>query len=156
MGRVEIIEKPGPWKVPPNLGDYREAVASFSWESVRRGLDGLPGGRGLNIAHEAVDRHAAGALRDRRAVRFLSKDGGARDLTYGELRDLTNRFANVLRELGVGKGERVFSLLGRVPELYVAMLALPRTPSGKVMRRLLKAREVGPPESDGPSLEEDA
>jgi acetyl-CoA synthetase len=95
-------------------------VASFSWESARRGLDGLPGGRGLNIAHETVDRHAAGALRDRRALRFPSREG--RDLTYGELRDLTNRFANVLRGLGVGKGDRVFSLLGRVPELYVAML----------------------------------
>jgi acetyl-CoA synthetase len=44
------------------------------------------------------------------------------DLTYTELQQQTNRFANVLRGLGVGRGERVFSLLGRIPELYIAAL----------------------------------
>jgi acetyl-CoA synthetase len=45
-----------------------------------------------------------------------------RDLTYGDLRRLTNRFANVLTGLGVGKGNRVFLLAGRIPELYVGVL----------------------------------
>ena len=107
----------------PNLLDYRRTCAEFSWSSARAALDGLPGGRGLNIAHEAVDRHAAGPLHDRVALRFLSGDGGGRrDLTYAQLAEATSRFANVLRSLGVGKGDRVFSLLGRVPELYVAAL----------------------------------
>jgi acetyl-CoA synthetase len=44
------------------------------------------------------------------------------ELSYVELQQQTNRFANVLRGLGVGRGDRVFSLLGRVPELYVAAL----------------------------------
>jgi acetyl-CoA synthetase len=119
----ETIEKPGPWPVRPNLLDYRRTCAEFSWSSARAALDGLPGGRGLNIAHEAVDRHAAGPLHDRVALRFLSGDGGGRrDLTYAQLAEATSRFANVLRSLGVGKGDRVFSLLGRVPELYVAAL----------------------------------
>jgi len=109
--------------VRPNLLDYRRTCAEFSWSSARAALDGLPGGRGLNIAHEAVDRHAAGPLHDRVALRFLSGDGGGRrDLTYAQLAEATSRFANVLRSLGVGKGDRVFSLLGRVPELYVAAL----------------------------------
>ncbi len=46
-------------EVSPNLQDYAEARAAFSWELAARELDGLPGGRGLNIAHESVDRHAA-------------------------------------------------------------------------------------------------
>ncbi len=117
-----IIEKAGPWPVPPNLGDYRRARAEFTWERARADLDGLPGGRGLNIAHEAVDRHAAGPRGRRVALRFLSKEGGRRDYTYQDLAAETARFANALRGLGIGKGDRVFALLGRVPELYVAAL----------------------------------
>jgi len=110
------------WAVTPNLGDYEEARRAFSWEQARAQLDGLPGGLGLNIAHEAVDRHATSARRDHLAIRWLGKDGDVRDYTYGELQELTNRFANVLRKLGVGKGDRVYALAGRIPELYVAAL----------------------------------
>ena len=106
--------------VPPNLADYDAEREAFSWQAVRAELDGLPGG-GLNIAHEAVDRHAAGPLRDKVAIRWLGRRE-RREITYGELASLTNRFANVLRDLGVGKGDRVFSLAGRIPELYVAAL----------------------------------
>ncbi len=56
------------------------------------------------------------------ALRWLAKNGAARDLTYAELRALTNRFASVLHGLGLGRGERVFVLAGRIPELYVAAL----------------------------------
>lgn len=91
------------------------------WDDARQELDGLPGG-GLNIAHEAVDRHAAGPLRDQVALRWIGRDGEIREFTYGRLRELTNRFANVLRRLGIGKGDRVFSLTGRIPSLYVAAL----------------------------------
>lgn len=108
--------------VLPNLADYAAARAGFSWEAVRAGLDGLPGGGGLNIAHEAVDRHARGRLREHVAIRWLGKDGRVRDISYGELSVASNRFARVLQGLGIGKGERVFSLAGRVPELYFAAL----------------------------------
>ncbi len=108
-------------RVPPNLADYDKARARFSWEGVRRELEGLPGGA-LNIAHEAVDRHAAGALADRTALRFLQRGGGARAFTYRELKRLTNRFANVLRKLGIRKGDRLFVLSGRIPELYIGVL----------------------------------
>ena len=117
-----IIEKAGPWPVPPNLLDYGRACAEFSWVAARAALDGLPGGRGLNIAHEAVDRHAAGPLRDRVALRFLSGDDARHEFTFRQLSEETSRFAGALRALGVGKGDRVFALLGRVPELYVAAL----------------------------------
>lgn len=44
--------------VTPNLQNYEQARASLSWEDARRELEGLPEGRGLNIAHEAVDRRS--------------------------------------------------------------------------------------------------
>jgi acetyl-CoA synthetase len=105
------------WDLPPNLLDYDQTYAVFSWEAVRGELDGLPGERGLNMAHEAVDRHANGARRDHLALRWLGKDGTVRDFTYGDLQEHSNRFANVLASLGVGKGDRVFTLAGRLPAL---------------------------------------
>jgi len=123
--------------VAPNLTDYERARAEFSWAEARRQLDGLPEGRGLNIAHEAVDRHAAGALRDRVALRWLPKEGPARNLTYGDLRDETSRFANVLKSLGVGKGDVVAALAGRIPELYLA--ALGTLKNGSVFTPLFSA-----------------
>lgn len=73
------IEKPrGDWAVVPNLVNYEQTRAAFSWETAWRTLDGLPGGRGLNIAHEAVDRHAAAARRAQLALRWLGKRGEVR------------------------------------------------------------------------------
>ncbi|MGZ4648978.1 MAG: acetate--CoA ligase [Kineosporiaceae bacterium] len=105
-----------------DLDGYELARREFSWERAARRLDGLPGGRGLNVAHEAVDRHVAAGRGDATALRFVGGPGAPVELTYADLRAATNRFANVLRDLGVVPGERVFSLLGRVPEQYVALL----------------------------------
>jgi acetyl-CoA synthetase len=110
------------WTVVPNLVDYDQARATFSWVSARRLLDGLPGGRGLNIAHEAVDRHAAGANAGRLAFRWIGRTGESRNITYADLGHLTNRFANLLGRLGIGKGDVVVTLAGRIPELYIAAL----------------------------------
>jgi acetyl-CoA synthetase len=106
----------------PNLLDYEQVCAAFSWDAARAELDGLPGGRGLNIAHEAVDRHAAGDRATRVALRLLDRSGGVRDVTYAELADLTDRFAASLAALDVGRGDRVFVLANRTLELYVAVL----------------------------------
>jgi acetyl-CoA synthetase len=104
-----------------NLPDYEQARAEFSWEQARARLAGLPGG-GLNIAYEAVDRQAEGPLAHAVALRFLSKRRPATEFTYAALKVQTDRFAGVLRALGVKRGERVFVLAGRIPELYVAAL----------------------------------
>ncbi|MBS0552098.1 MAG: acetate--CoA ligase, partial [Proteobacteria bacterium] len=121
MQRSAIIHKTAAdLPVPPNLADYAATCADFSWDAARAELAGLPGG-GLNIAHEAVERHVQGPLRDRTAFRFLG-EASVRDLSFGELSQLTSRFANVLQTLGVRRGERVFVLTGRIPELYIAVL----------------------------------
>ena len=121
MDRSTIIRKTATdLRLPPNLTDYAATRAAFSWNAVRAELAGLPGG-GLNIAHETVERHAQGVCRDKIAFRFLGANT-TRDIRYGELSRLTNRFANVLKSLGIGKGERLFLLSGRIPELYVTVL----------------------------------
>ena len=108
--------------VPPNLYDYERVYDQFSWEAARALLDGLPDGRGLNIAHEAVDRHADGPRAERDALRWIGRAGERRNFTYRELKAATNRFANALRNLGVQEGDSVFVLAGRIPELYIAVL----------------------------------
>ena len=122
MDRPPVIRKTArDLRVPPNLADYDAQCRAFSWEQARAGLAGLPGG-GLNIGFEAVDRQAAGPLRDQVALRFVSRGAPALDLSYAELGRQTNRFANMLKDLGVGRGDRLFVLAGRIPELYIAVL----------------------------------
>ncbi|HET8755825.1 MAG TPA: acetate--CoA ligase [Solirubrobacteraceae bacterium] len=108
--------------VVPNLVDYERARSAFTWSSARRALDGLPAGRGLNIAYEAVDRHVAAGHGSRCAIRWLGRKGATRELSYAELSRESSRFAAALDGLGVDAGDRVFACCGRIPELYVAAL----------------------------------
>src|SRR5690606_26238830 len=103
-------------------GGGRRMAHDRIWDEARRELAGLPGGWGLNIAHEAVDRHAAGPRRDLVALRCHRRDGPVETLTYSELAEAPGRFANVLAGLGVGPGDRVATLLGPGAEQHVALL----------------------------------
>ncbi|SSC70751.1 unnamed protein product [Ciceribacter sp. T2.26MG-112.2] len=118
---MDIIRKSDATRLKANLPDYDQFCAGFHWEDAERLLDGLSGGK-LNIAFEAIDRHVIHGRGDRTAIRWISKDGARRDFSYVEMQRETNRFANVLNGLGIARGDRVYSLLGRVPELYVAAL----------------------------------
>ncbi|MGP1397480.1 MAG: acetate--CoA ligase [Inquilinaceae bacterium] len=136
---VDLIDKPetGSRRMA-NMADYARACSDFTWGACeRRLISGLPDGRGLNIAYEAVTRHAEGDARDRVAFRFVGRDMTRTDLTYGELDRRSNRFANVLQDLGVGQGDRVFSLCGRIPDLYGA--ALGTLKNGSVFSPLFSA-----------------
>jgi acetyl-CoA synthetase len=117
-----IAKPPSALRVPPNLAGYAAYCEAFTWEKARAELDGLPGGRGLNIAHEAVDRHARGALANKVAIRWLGKGGAVQDYSFARLAAESNRFANALRGLGIGAGDRVYALTGRIPQLYFAAL----------------------------------
>ena len=117
-----IVKRPAELSPVPNLLDYESTCAAFTWAQAATWLDGLPGGAGLNIAHEAVDRHLLHGRGAKTAIRWLGKTGERRELSYAELARITNRFANALTSLGVQPGERVFILMGRLLELYVAVL----------------------------------
>ncbi len=108
--------------VVPNMVDYDAERSSFTWDAARAALDGLPGGRGMNIAYEAVDRHATGAVGDHVALRCVDRHGTQSEVTFAELAARSNRFANALDALGVEAGERIFVLMPRGTDLYVAVL----------------------------------
>ena len=86
-----------------NLADYEQSASTFSWAQARALLDGLPGG-GLNIAHEAVDRHVLAGRGNNLALRWIGRDERVRDFTYAGLGAALNRFANVLAQRGVSQG----------------------------------------------------
>src|SRR5215213_5116548 len=84
------------------LGSYEEMCAAHRWELPER----------YNIAHDVCDKHE----RDRLAMVWEDWRGEQRRVTFGELQELSNRFANVLEALGVERGDRVATLLPSLPE----------------------------------------
>ncbi len=96
------------------------AASDAAWEEARALIDGWKGG--VNIAHEALDRHVAAGHGDQLAMRWLGKSGERRDFTYAEMTAEASRFANVLTEHGLKPGDAVFAMTGRVPDLYAAAL----------------------------------
>ncbi len=106
----------------PTAPDYPDLLRGFTWDHAREDLDRLPGGPGLNIAHEAVDRHVDEGRGDQAAIRCVAADGSTTTITYAQLRQETSLFAHVLESLGVRRGECVVSLLGRQHEQYVVCL----------------------------------
>ena len=109
--------------VKPNLADYDGVGSTFQWEDMYQELDWLPDGW-LNKAHEAIDRHTNGRLRDKVAMIWEGVNGEHETYTFGQMKTLTNKFANVLKSLGVERGDRVFIFMDRVPELYIAMFGI--------------------------------
>jgi acetyl-CoA synthetase len=107
--------------VRPNLSDWPQACRDFRWVDARRELVGLPGG-GLNIGFETVDRHAHGARAHHTALHWLGQSGAELGMSFAELAQASSRFANVLGTLGIGRGDRLFLLAPRIPDLYVCAI----------------------------------
>ncbi len=76
-----------------------------------------------NVVHNALDRHANSWRKNKAAMIFEGEDGEVRTLTYLDMSREVSRFANVLKGLGVKKGDTVTIYMGRTPELPIAMLA---------------------------------
>ena len=119
-----IISKPAieDMETTPNL-DYNRVRGDFDWQRMYDELDWQPGG-GLNKAHEAIDRHANGRNRDKIAMIWEGKNGEKETYTFGQMKDQSNKFANVLKSLGIEKGDRVFIYMERLPELYFAFFGI--------------------------------
>ncbi|MGE5140463.1 MAG: AMP-binding protein, partial [Rudaea sp.] len=80
----------------------------------------------LNIAYNCIDRHVEGGKGNKPAIVWEGEPGETRTLTYADLQQQVGKFANVLKSLGVQKGDRVAIYMGMVPELPIAMLACAR------------------------------
>ncbi len=79
-----------------------------------------------NVSYNCLDRHLETARRHKAALVWEGEPGDQRTLTYAQLHREVCRFANVLKELGVGAGDRVSIYMPMVPELAIAMLACAR------------------------------
>lgn len=101
-------------KMPLN---YEDVYRNFSWEEcMKHNLDWAPTGQ-FNVTHEAIDRHATNPAKV--ALFYISPNGKEEKYTFREMSNLTSKFANVLRKLGVHKGDRVARMLPRCVENYM-------------------------------------
>jgi acetyl-CoA synthetase len=80
----------------------------------------------LNISYNCIDRHLETWRRNKAAIIWEGEPGEIRTITYQQLHTEVCRFANVMKKLGVKKGDRVALYMPLVPELAMAMLACAR------------------------------
>ncbi len=149
MLSIETFEPPAEFRAQASWSDpaiYEEAAADpVAWWTARskelldwdveptQGLDDsnppfykwFSDGR-LNASAQCLDRHVEAGRGERVAYHWRGEEGERRDVTYAELLDSTQRFANALRDLGVEKGDVVGIYLPMIPEVAVAMLACAR------------------------------
>ncbi|BAB06953.1 acetate--CoA ligase [Halalkalibacterium halodurans] len=103
-----------------NLKDYNEAVSTFDWSSVEKQFSWYETGK-VNLAYEAIDRHAESNRQDKVAL-YYSDATRDEQYTFADMKKYTDKAGNVLRDAGVSKGDRVFIFMPRSPELYFALL----------------------------------
>jgi acetyl-CoA synthetase len=115
----EIIK---PSRQDGNLQDYEQARQHFDWKEIEKHFTWYETGK-VNMAYEAIDRHAASERANKVAL-IYSDDRREERYTFSELSRKSNQFGNVLRKLGVQKGDRVFIFMPRTPELYISLLGV--------------------------------
>lgn len=116
MAEEKLLPFPGEY----NLKNYEEAYETFDYKEVEKEFSWYETGK-VNMAYECIDRHVD-TYRKNKVALIYSDSHREEKYTFAELKDLTNRFGNVLRSLGVVKGDRVFVFMPRSPELYVSVL----------------------------------
>lgn len=117
---VEIITKPLPEAC---LKDYEEAYRNFNWEHIKNRFEFFSAGR-VNIAFEAIDKHAAGSRKDKVALYWKDAHEQTQKYTFLDMKIHSDKVGAVLRRLGVKKGDRVFVFLPRIPELYISIIGI--------------------------------
>jgi len=123
MDYKDIQKQVDKFTYKPNLLDYEQYVKNFNWDDIASNFEKLPNG-GLNIAHEVIDRHANGDNANKDALIWLGSKGERKVYSFLDMKKQTSKFANILKKLGIKKGERVFTLSPRVPELYFGAIGI--------------------------------
>ncbi|MCT8137355.1 acetate--CoA ligase [Anaerobacillus sp. CMMVII] len=103
-----------------HLEDYNKIVENFDWSQVEEQFSWYKTGK-MNIAYEAIDRHAQSEKKNQVAL-YYKDDTRREKYTFKEMMELTNKAGNVLRQQGVEKGDRIFIFMPRSPELYFCLL----------------------------------
>ncbi|UNL84513.1 acetate--CoA ligase [Priestia koreensis] len=103
-----------------NLQDYEQTYKTFNWSEVEKEFSWSKTGK-INVAHEAIDRHANSYRKNKVALYY--RDGERNEkYTYKEMKDFSDKAANVFKQADVEKGDRIFIFMPRSPELYFAVL----------------------------------
>jgi len=125
--KPKLIKKPkSSFKIPPNLEDYEETYKKFSWAQAEKELEWFSG-KHLNAAYNAIDRNAKNFRKNKIALYWLGENGESQKFTFAEMSELSNQFANLLKSLGIVKGDRVFFFLPRIPQLFYGFLGTLKT-----------------------------
>src|SRR5580765_4792428 len=120
------IEDPtGFWTEQARLVDWHKPFATVLEYDKPPFRSWFKGGE-INLCHNAVDRHLAARASQAALVWISTEVDQTRSFTYAQLHDEVSRLASMLRELGVGKGDRVLIYMPMVPEAVFAMLATVR------------------------------
>jgi acetyl-CoA synthetase len=109
---TELLE----WETPPTQALDESDPPFYKWFADGR----------LNVSANCLDRHVAAGLGGRVAYHWRGEEGEERDVTYADLLADVQRFANALRDRGIGKGDVVGIYLPMIPQVVVAMLACAR------------------------------
>lgn len=103
-----------------NMPDYDEAYQNFTWDEVEKNFSWYETGK-VNMAHEIIDRHANSWRRNKVAL-YYSDQTRDEKYTFQDLKYSSNKFGNVLKKIGIEKGERVFMFMPRAPEIYMSII----------------------------------
>ncbi|MEM7826891.1 MAG: acetate--CoA ligase [Candidatus Aenigmatarchaeota archaeon] len=109
-------------RIKPNLENYERAYREFSWKRAEKEIIREQ----ANAAYIAIDKHVE-TWRKNKIALFWEGDNTSEKYTFFEMSRLSNRFANVLKRLGIKKGDRCFIFLPRIPELYISFLGILKT-----------------------------
>ena len=119
--KTEVVRKnTKDFKISPNLEDYDKIRKSFLWNLAAKEVDFVNGK--LNAAYNAIERNSLNWRKNKIALYWIGAEGQKQNYTFAELNQSANQFANLLHELDVDQGDRVFFFLSRVPELYFGFL----------------------------------
>lgn len=126
MTDFKTIKKTKQIKESSNLVNYEKSYKDFLWHHVEKDLS-KNSNNILNAAYIAVDRHKENDKKNKIALYYESENGTKEQYTFTQISDLSNQFANLLKENGAQRGERIFIFLPRIPELFISFLGILKT-----------------------------
>jgi acetyl-CoA synthetase len=102
------------------LQNYDEVRSTFEWEKTEQAFSWHKTGK-VNMAYEAVDRHAESERKDKVAL-YFENETRKESYTFADVKEWTNKAANVFQQTGLKKGDRLFIFMPRSPELYFSII----------------------------------